>query len=108
MNAIDDRNEATHYSVAFGLYAQALAVSKIEALTGFYYNTAAGMVTNCVKLIPLGQKDGQEILFSLHPLINDLAERSLLPDKELIGLCCAAFDIRCMQHERLYSRLYMS
>jgi urease accessory protein len=108
LNAIDDANDTIHCSIAFGLYAQALAISKTETLTGFYYNTAAGMVTNCVKLIPLGQKDGQEILFSLHPLINDLSQRSLLPDKELIGLCCTAFDIRCMQHERLYSRLYMS
>jgi urease accessory protein len=29
-------------------------------------------------------------------------------DRDLVGLCNTAFDIRCMQHERLYSRLYMS
>ena len=33
---------------------------------------------------------------------------TLVPDKDLLGLCCAGFDIRCMQHEQLYSRLYMS
>jgi len=75
---------------------------------GFYYNAAAGMVTNSVKLIPLGQQDGQEILFSMQPLINELVENTLKPDKDLIGLCCTGFDIRCMQHEGLYSRLYMS
>lgn len=106
--AIDESNEVIHYSVAFGLYACLSDISKIEMLTGFYYNMVAGMVTNSVKLVPLGQGDGQEILFSLHPLINELAENSLAPDKELIGLCCTGFDIRCMQHERLYSRLYMS
>lgn len=107
-NAIDSNYATAHYPVVFGLYAFALGVPKIEMLAGYYYNIAAGMVTNSVKLIPLGQKDGQEILFSLHPLIDDLAKKSLTPDKELIGLCCAGFDIRCMQHEQLYSRLYMS
>lgn len=108
LKTINDNNTAINYPIVFGLYAFALRISKIEMLTGFYYNTAAGMVTNSVKLIPLGQKDGQEILFSLHSLIDDLAKKSLAPDRELIGLCCTGFDIRCMQHEQLYSRLYMS
>jgi urease accessory protein len=106
--AIASGEAAGHYSVAFGLLACALGVYKKEALTGFFYNSAASMVTNCVKLIPLGQMDGQDLLFGLQELIEDLAERSLAPNRELIGLCCTGFDIRCMQHERLYSRLYMS
>ena len=77
-------------------------------LTGFYYNTAVGFVTNSVKLIPLGQQDGQELLFSLHPIIDKLVEESMQPDRDLLGLCCPGFDIRCIQHESLYSRLYMS
>jgi len=97
-----------HYCIAFGLFAQGLGISKSDALTGFYYNAAAGFVTNCVKLVPLSQQHGQEILFSLQDLINELAAKSMEPDKELIGLCCSGFDIRSMQHERLYSRLYMS
>ena len=106
--AIRTQRVTGHYCLVFGLYAQALQVPKVDALTGFYYNVAAGMVTNSVKLIPLGQQDGQEILFSLHSLIEELTEASLQPDRSLIGLCCPGFDIRSMQHERLYSRLYMS
>jgi urease accessory protein len=103
------RNEVSgHYSIVFGLCASILQINKLNALKGFYYNNAAAMVMNSVKLVPLGQQDGQEILFSLHDVISTLAERSLEPNRELIGLCCAGFDIRCMQHEELYSRLYMS
>lgn len=97
-----------NYSVVFGMLSWALNISKTGALTGFYYNAAAGMVTNSVKLVPLGQQDGQEMLFSLKPLMEELAEKSLAPDRDKIGLCCTGFDIRCMQHEGLYSRLYMS
>jgi urease accessory protein len=97
-----------HYSVVFGYCAAVLGIGLREALTGFYYNAASGMVTNCVKLIPLGQLEGQQLLLGLHSLILELTERNLLPDPEMIGLACAGFDIRCMQHEQLYSRLYMS
>jgi urease accessory protein len=106
--AIEMKKANGHYCIVFGLYAHALGIKKDDALTGFYYNAAAAMVTNSVKLIPLGQQDGQEILFSLQPLIKQLVEKTLAPDIDLVGLCCTGFDIRCMQHERLYSRLYMS
>ncbi len=97
-----------NYCIVFGLIAHSLHITRQDALYGFYYNAVAGFVTNSVKLIPLGQQDGQEILFSLIPLIQQLAEQSMNIDKEMIGLCCTGFDIRCMQHEQLYSRLYMS
>lgn len=97
-----------NYCIVFALFAQSMCIGKQDALYGFYYNAAAGFVTNSVKLIPLGQQDGQEILFSLLPEIQQLAAQSLTPDENMIGLCCTGFDIRCMQHEQLYSRLYMS
>lgn len=97
-----------NYCIIFGLIAALMNIEKKEALTGFYYNAAVGFVTNSVKLVPLSQQSGQEILFYLHELIDELAIKNLNPDKELIGLCCSGFDIKSMQHERLYSRLYMS
>ncbi|HMH20128.1 MAG TPA: urease accessory protein UreF [Puia sp.] len=102
------RQPPRHYCIVFGLIAARLGIGKKEALTGFYYNAAAGFVSNCVKLIPLGQTDGQDLLFSLQPLLRELVEDTMQPDQDLIGLCCQGFDIRSMQHERLYSRLYMS
>jgi urease accessory protein len=107
-NAIANKTATGHYCIVFGLYAHALGIKKTDALTGFYYNAAAGMVTNCVKLVPLGQQDGQEMLFSLQPLIEALVQQSLSPSRDLLGLCSPGFDTRCMQHEQLYSRLYMS
>ena len=108
LQAIQCRQATGHYCIAFGMYAAALKINKKDALTGFYYNAAAGFVTNSVKLIPLGQQDGQELLFCLHTLIHQLALNSMVPDRDMIGLCCPGFDIACMQHEQLYSRLYMS
>lgn len=98
----------THYCLVFGLIAQLLNIPEKEALFAFYYNAAVGMVTNSVKLVPLGQLDGQDIIFSLNSLLELLTVETMELDRNLVGLCNVAFDIRCMQHERLYSRLYMS
>lgn len=106
--AIQSKQLYGHYSIAFGIIAHALQITKTDALTGFYYNAAAGFVTNSVKLIPLSQQTGQELLFSLQPLITGLVQKNLQADKDLLGVCCPGFDIRSMQHEQLYSRLYMS
>ena len=106
--AIQSKDLHGHYCIAFGLIAHALQIAKADALTGFYYNAAAGFVTNSVKLVPLSQQAGQELLFSLQPLITELVKKNQQADKELLGLCCPGFDIRSMQHEQLYSRLYMS
>jgi urease accessory protein len=97
-----------HYSIAFGLLANAMEATKEATLTAFYYNAATAFVINAVKLIPLGQQDGQEILLSLFPEIEALVQLNVCPDSNRIGYCCSGFDIRCMQHEQLYSRLYMS
>lgn len=105
---IKNKTAYGHYCLAFGLYASVFKLDKRAALTGFYYNVAVGFVTNCVKLIPLGQQDGQLLLHSLQPIITDLVEKTMKPNQDLLGLCCAGFDIRSMQHEGLYSRLYMS
>lgn len=97
-----------HYCLAFGVYAYVLGIPLREALTAYYYNAATGMVTNCVKLVPLGQQEGQQILFGLLSLLPELVEQTFMVPRQLAGRCSFAFDIRSMQHERLYSRLYMS
>lgn len=97
-----------NYCIVFGLFSALMKIDKPDALTGYYYNQAVSMVTNAVKLVPLGQMEGQKLLFRLHDLIEDLADRTMNPDPDLIGKSCPGFDLRCIQHETLYTRLYIS
>lgn len=107
-SAVSKKEARGQYAVAYGLVTQLLGISKPQALSSFYYNAATAMVTNAVKLVPLGQLEGQKILFGLMPLIRDLVTETLELDEGMLAVCNPAFDIKCMQHERLYSRLYMS
>jgi urease accessory protein len=56
----------------------------------------------------LGQLSGQDILLELQPVLARTTAQVLALDRDLVGVCNIGFDIRCMQHEKLYSRLYMS
>lgn len=105
---VKSKEAAGHYAVVYGLITSVLGVDINSSVNSFYFNAAVSMVTNAVKLVPLGQIDGQRILFSLHPLINLLTEETLVLERTMLGICNPALDIKCMQHERLYSRLYMS
>lgn len=103
------QNEAySNYAIVFGIYTSLLQIPLYEALFAFYYTSASGIVTNAVKLVPLGQLDGQDLMFDLYETIAQTAQETIELDREYVGLCNTSFDIRCMQHERLYSRLYMS
>ncbi len=106
--AIDEKFADGHYCLAFGIYAHLMEIPLEEALFAFYYNAAVGLVTNSVKLVPLGQLDGQDILFNLQTMIKKLVAETIQLERRLVGTCNVGLDIRCMQHERLYSRLYMS
>ncbi len=96
------------YGIAFGLYAAESNINPQHALTAFLYNQASAMAVNCTKLIPLGQIDGQKLLFSMHNIIEKLTLEIMQLTIDDLGRCCIGFEIRSMQHEDLYSRLYMS
>ncbi len=106
--AIVEKRCQGYFPIVFAMVAQAMKLDKAETLYAFYYNAAVGAVTNGVKLIPLSQMDGQDILFDLRQPIAEAVEQSLNPNLEWLGAATLANDIRAMQHEQLYTRLYMS
>ncbi|QDL90863.1 urease accessory protein UreF [Paroceanicella profunda] len=97
--------------------AYPLAVARAAAARGlpprlvlgfFLHGFAANLVSAAVRLVPLGQTDGQRILAALLPLCEELAERALSAGEEEIGGCTLLADIAAMRHETQYSRLFRS
>ncbi len=95
-------------NTAYGVFCAAAAIELEEALTCYLYSQVSAMTVNCVKTVPLSQTDGQQLLAAAHPLMEEAVGRAMAADSEFLGLSMPGFDIRCMQHEALYSRLYMS
>ena len=101
-------NSRHFHQVAYGVFAAAHGIEKKDALAHYLYAQTSSMVINFVKLVPLRQTDGQGILFRLQDVMcGNLKEVSNLDIKDLCRNF-PGFDLRSMQHETLYSRLFMS
>lgn len=102
------KGKSVHHAVAYGVFCEAAGITREEALEHFLYAQTSAMVTNCVKTIPLSQSSGQKLLSGCYPLLQKLTREVKELGEEWLGLSGPGFDLRCMQHEGLYSRIYMS
>ena len=102
------KGKSVHHAVAYGVFCGAAGITREEALEHFIYAQTSAMVTNCVKTIPLSQSVGQKLLSRCFFEFQEVLETLKTQTKEDLCLSAPGFDIRGIQHEKLYSRLYMS
>lgn len=102
------KGKIVSHPCAYGVFCSSAGISLAEALSAYMYGQASAMVTNCVKTIPLSQTEGQKILYRLHPWLQRTYERVMGAEEEMLCAGTPGFDLRAIQHEKLYSRLYMS
>ena len=99
------------YSGFLTLYALAAVkwdISLSDAASGFLWMWAENKVLCAMKLIPLGQTDGQKILSAVIETISDVVTEGLnLPD-EAIGYTVPGQGIASALHETQYTRLFRS
>ncbi len=98
----------SNYSVVYGMAACLFGIPKEEAMCAITYGSASTVINNCAKLIPISQMDGQKILFEIQDVLEDIITSVESLGIEDYGICSIGFDIRSMQHERLYTRIYIS
>ncbi|WP_198374186.1 urease accessory protein UreF [Neoroseomonas rubea] len=96
------------HAVAFGAAAAAHGVPLREATFGFLSAFAANLVSAGVRLVPLGQTDGQLATASLLPVVATAADAALMADLDRLGTAAVALDIFSIRHETQYTRLFRS
>lgn len=96
------------YPVAVGRAAGLKAID-LEATTALYLQAfASNLVSAAVRLIPLGQTDGQTVLAALAPLCEEHAAQSLALSIDDLWSTAWGSDIAAMRHETLEPRLFQS
>lgn len=100
--------ESCSHPVCYGALAAALALPERIALQHYLYAQLSALTNTCVKLIPLSQTDGARIVASFRQRYRVYIDRAMAADADALCLSSPGLDIRAMQHEVLYSRLYMS
>ncbi|WP_421992114.1 urease accessory protein UreF [Roseococcus sp.] len=95
---------AVAFGAAAGMAGMPLRVSLLAYLQGF----CANLVSAGVRLVPLGQTDGQHVTAALLPIVAEcatLAEHASLDD---LGTSVPLLDMLSMRHETQYTRLFRS
>ena len=96
------------YPVAVGAATAAQDIPLKPALAAYLHALAANLVSAGIRLIPLGQSDGQQALADLEPVILQAAERALEQGREDIGQAALMVDWASARHETQYTRLFRS
>jgi len=96
------------YPVAVGSAAARHGIELADALTAYLHAFASNLVQACVRLVPLGQRDGVATLAALEPVILRTARRAAISTLDDLGSCTIRADILSMNHETQYSRVFRS
>ncbi len=97
-----------NYAIAFGIAAQEWQIELKQAMLGYLHSWATNAIASGVKLIPLGQTAGQQLLFELHPTIRDAANEILALEDDDLASCGWGLALASMAHETQYTRLFRS
>jgi urease accessory protein len=104
--AIEEGRTPGHVPVAMGMTLATCRWSRRDAVAAFLYQTGQGFVSAAMKLLPVGQQEGQRLLAQWGPLIAELSH-DVKPQAALTSWSPVQ-DIYGMRHARLESRLFRS
>ena len=96
------------YPVAVAVAAGGHGIALAPALAAYLQALAANWVSAGVRLIPLGQTQGQRVLAALEPVVAETAQRALAATLGDLGSSVFRADLASARHETQYTRLFRS
>ncbi len=96
------------YPAAVGLAAAAHGLPLPASLSAYLGAVAANLISAAVRLVPLGQTDGNRAIAAVTPVVRHVALKAVGERLERLGGCALASDIASMRHETQYTRLFRS
>jgi len=97
-----------NYAIAFGIAAAYWQIDPTAAVLGYLHSWASNLISAGVKLIPLGQTTGQQLLLELGTKLTLTTEEIVALEDELLSGCGWGLALASMAHETLYTRLFRS
>ncbi len=98
-----------NYAIAFGIAAAYWQIPLMAALVGYLHSWASNLINAGVKLIPLGQTVGQQLLLELAPQLSVVSQEIVvLDEREQLHSCTWGLALSSMAHETQYTRLFRS
>jgi urease accessory protein len=94
--------------IAVGVACAGHGIALETSLHAFLHALTANGISAGVRLIPLGQTDGQRVLAGLEPTVAATAKRARATPLAEIGTATFRADLAGMRHENQYTRLFRS
>jgi urease accessory protein len=96
------------HSVVAGVAAAAHGLPLEPCVIAFLHGFAANLISAGVRLIPLGQTDGQRLTARLERAIRSVAAQALAASIDDLGTASPMIDLCSIAHETQYTRLFRS
>jgi urease accessory protein len=96
------------FPAAFAAAVNAWGIEPRDALQAYLWSWLENQVMAAVKAVPLGQTDGQKLLFSLGERIAPLAARAAVTSDDELGNFAPGLALLSSRHETQYSRIFRS
>ncbi len=103
-----DHGGAIAYPIAAARACGAMQLDAHHALLAFLQGFSNALISVAVRLVPLGQTAGLEIMRNLMPVIAATAKRAATATLADLGSCTLLSDIAAMKHETQHSRIFRS
>ncbi len=97
-----------HHAVAFGVALGRHGTPPETAAAAFLYSTAALLVGAGLRLLPLGQVEGQRLLAGVRPLVAALAAAAARADVDDLWSFTPGLELAGVRHATLDMRLFRS
>jgi urease accessory protein len=99
---------AAHHALVLGVLGRELRWEERVVVEAAGYQWLSAMVSAALRLLPLGQLAGQRLLMTLLGSLPAMAADIQHQSWDDLSTAAPEFDVRAMQHETLYSRLFQS
>jgi urease accessory protein len=100
--------EEMSFPAAFAFAAAQWRIPAQPALVAYLWAWLENQVMAAIKIVPLGQTDGQRMLLAIGERLGVIAERAALLSDDEIGGFAPRMAILSSRHETQYSRLFRS
>ena len=92
--------------IALALAAKNENIDQNLVVPAYLHSFCSNLISVAIRLVPIGQTDGQKTLRELSPLISDSVRAVAKSNKDDLGSACFLSDVSAMQHEYLQPRVF--
>ncbi|RZD18530.1 MAG: urease accessory protein UreF [Candidatus Acididesulfobacter diazotrophicus] len=97
-----------HHIVVYALACNVLGIDIYSAILAYLYNIVSGIVGAGLRLIPLGQTEGQKTIDTFKGFLSTSVSEIMNYGEQDIYTFTPGIEIMGMKHETLYTRLFRS